>query len=348
MKKKSLRNLKDLAENSLIQANEIEQLEPVIKHFSFALTNQMQQLIEKTDKNDPIRKQFIPSIEELTIQDQESDDPIGDDTHAKVKGLVHRYPDRCLLMPIKMCPVYCRFCFRREKVSLRHETLSKDALKKAYEYIETHPEIWEVILTGGDPMILKPVILKKIIDCLSAIPHVEIIRIHTRVPVVASDYITYDMIQALQSSKTTYIVLHANHPNELTKDAEKAIGMLIDAGIPLLSQTVLLKNINDNIATLSTLMRQFVKLRIKPYYLHHPDLAKGTSHFRVTIKKGQKLMKDLRGKFSGLCQPTYVLDIPGGFGKVPIGPNYILEEKCDYCIEDYHGNIHKYKKILAK
>ncbi len=348
MKKKSLRNLKDLAENGFILPSEIEHLEPVIDQFSLALTSQMQQLIDKTDKNDPIRKQFIPSTEELTIKDEERHDPIGDDIHTKVKGLVHRYPDRCLLMPIQMCPVYCRFCFRREKVSLTHETLSKEELKIAYEYIDNHPEIWEVILTGGDPMMLKPAILKKIIDRINIIPHVEIIRIHTRVPVVASDHINHDMTQALQCNKTVYIILHANHPNELNQDAEEAICMLINAGIPILSQTVLLKNINNNIDTLSTLMKRFVKLRIKPYYLHHPDLAKGTSHFRVTIKEGQKLMKDLRGKFSGLCQPTYVLDIPGGFGKIPIGPNYISEEKCDYCVEDYQGNKHKYKKPLAK
>jgi lysine 2,3-aminomutase len=302
----------------------------------------MEDLIQLSNPHDPIKQQFIPGIEELNIKNEEMDDPIGDDKHSPVKGIVHRYPDRCLFMPIAICPVYCRFCFRREKVSRSSEKLSEEDFQNAYQYMENHPEIWEVILTGGDPLLLKPKTLKKIMTRISDIPHVDVIRIHTRVPVVASELIHSQMIEALKCSKTVYIILHANHPNEFTTAAIHAISTIIDAGIPMLSQSVLLKNINDNIETLSTLMRLFIKNRIKPYYLHHADLVKGTSHFRTSIAEGQKLMKEMRGKFSGLCQPTYVLDIPGGYGKIPIGPQYIHGNASQYCVEDYCGNRHAY------
>jgi lysine 2,3-aminomutase len=223
--------------------------------------------------------------------------------------------------------------------------MSPDQLEAAYAYIESHPEIWEVILTGGDPLILKPAMIKKILERLSTIEHVEVIRIHTRVPVVDSSRITSEMIAALQLSKPVYVVLHANHPDEFTPEAVAACAALVDAGIPMLSQSTLLKDVNDNIDVLSKLMRCFIRNRIKPYYLHQGDLVRGSAHFRTTIEKGQMLMKQLRGRFSGICQPVYVLDIPGGYGKMPIGPNY-LSKNCSaadsYCIEDYQGEVHTY------
>ncbi len=340
--KKTIRTLDALAKKNIIRDEDISNLMPVIEDLSLAITSDMENLIDKNDFEDPIKKQFIPSVEELQIHESEIRDPIGDDKYSPTKGIVHRYPDRCLFMPVSICPVYCRFCFRREKVSRASEKLDDKDFENAYEYIANHPEIWEVILTGGDPLVLKPKVLKKIMDRLSNIPHVDIIRIHTRVPVVSSQLIDNEMISALQSSKTVYIILHANHPNEFTEDAKNAIATIINAGIPMLSQSVLLKNINDNIETLSTLMRLFIKNRIKPYYLHHADLVKGTSHFRTSIANGQKLMKELRGRFSGLCQPTYVLDIPEGYGKIPIGPNYIQHGESHYCVEDYCGNTHTY------
>ncbi len=346
--KKSIRTLDELVQHHLVEKEDLPALQEVVDTFSLAITDQMHALIDKTNPHDPIAKQFIPRIEELAISPIERADPIGDDTYTTVKGITHRYPDRCLFTPVHVCPVYCRFCFRREKVGEASETLTAKELEKAFTYIHEHKEIWEVIITGGDPLILKPTILKKFIARLASIDHVEVIRIHTRIPVVESRRINSEMIAALQCNKAVYVVLHANHPQEITPDAIRACAALIDAGIPMLSQTILLKNLNDTIETLSTLMRCFIKNRIKPYYLHHCDLARGTQHFRTTIAHGQQLMKQLRGRFSGLCQPTYVLDIPGGYGKVPIGLDYIRAEnnnrdnELHYCVEDYRGHLHDY------
>lgn len=338
MTKKTLRTLDALAQHHLINTADIPALQEVVADFSVAITEQMHQLIDKSNPDDPIARQFVPGTEELKIAPNESVDPIGDDVHKKVKGIVHRYPDRCLFMPVKVCPVYCRFCFRKEKVGESSETINAAEMEAAFSYIESHNEIWEVIITGGDPLILKPTMLKKIITRLSEIEHVAVIRIHTRVPVVDSKRVTPELVAALKNKKTTYVTLHANHPKEFTSEAVTACAMLIDAGIPMLSQSVLLKNINDNIDVLSELMRCFVKNRIKPYYLHHCDLARGTEHFRTTIEEGQRLMRQLRGRFSGLCQPAYVVDIPGGFGKAPISSSYFNEGE----IEDYTGKKHLY------
>ncbi len=342
----SFKTLTALADHGLVRAQDLPALESVVENFSVGISGQMQQLINSADQQDPIAKQFIPSTEELNIADIERTDPIGDESFTAVPGLIHRYPDRCLLTPVHVCPVYCRFCFRKEKLGPNSATMSREELEAAYAYIEAHPEIWEVILTGGDPLILKPAVLKKIIDRLNIINHVDIIRIHTRVPVVESFRIDDDMIAVLKGSKPVYVALHANHPNEFTPEAVRAIAALVDAGIPMISQSTLLKDVNDNIETLSALMRCFIKNRIKPYYLHQGDLVRGTAHFRTTIEKGQMLMKQLRGRFSGLCQPVYVLDIPGGHGKMPIGPNYLTKEhECHYQIEDYQGNVHAYPPI---
>lgn len=336
---KPLRTLSDLVQQNLVEPTDVSALQPVVDDFSLAITDQMQRLIDKSNPDDPIAKQFVPSAQELTIAANESVDPIGDDVHKKVKGIVHRYPDRCLFMPVQVCPVYCRFCFRKEKVGESSETLTPDEMEAAFAYIEQHKEIWEVIITGGDPLILKPTALKKIMTRLNNIAHVEVIRIHTRVPVVDSRRINAAMMDALKCGKAVYVALHANHASEFTPEAIHACAMIVDAGIPMLSQTVLLKNVNDNIDALSALMRCFIKNRIKPYYLHHCDLARGTQHFRTTIAEGQRLMKQLHGRFSGLCQPTYVLDIPGGYGKAPIGPSYIDAEGN---VEDYLGCVHSY------
>lgn len=345
MSKKTLRTIKSLAKNHFIPPSAVIALEKVAEHFSIAITPQMQQLIDKNNPNDPIAKQFIPGLQELTISPHENPDPIGDHAHTKTKGIVHRYPDRCLFMPVQVCPVYCRFCFRKQSVGTSEQTLSPVELDAAFSYIAAHPEIWEVIFTGGDPLILKPATLKLLLQRLCDIPHVEVIRIHSRVPIVDSQRINHSMISALKCKNPVFLMIHANHPQEFTAEAIQACASLVDAGIPLLSQTVLLKDINDNIETLSQLMRCFVKNRIKPYYLHQGDLALGTGHFRTSIEKGQELMKQLQGRFSGLCQPTYVLDIPGGYGKSPLNGDYLRkdEQGDGYWVKDYQGNMHCYK-----
>ena len=319
-------------------------LSHVAKHFAIGISEHVAQHINPNDPDDPLRKQYVPDPQERTIQPEEQDDPIGDQPHTKVPGIIHRYPDRCLLTPIRVCAVYCRFCFRKEHIGPGSATLTPEELDQAMHYVATHPEIWEVILTGGDPLMLKPASLHNIMQRLDAINSVEIIRFHTRIPVVSPEKVTPALIQAIKStSKTPYVLLHINHAKELTTEAKQAIAQIIDAGIPMLSQTVLLRGINNDIDTLSELMKQLVKNRIKPYYLHHPDLAKGTQHFRVTIEEGQQLLARLRGRFSGLCQPDYVLDIPGGFGKVPSQQSYLQDRgEGRYDVFDHHGKQHFY------
>jgi lysine 2,3-aminomutase len=218
--------------------------------------------------------------------------------------------------------------------------LSPAALDRALAYVGSRPEIWEVILTGGDPLVLSARRLKDVVARLAAIAHVKVIRVHTRVPVAAPERVTAAMVRALRTSKATFVVLHANHPRELTAQVRAACARFIDAGIPMLAQSVLLRGVNDDAATLGALLRALVECRIKPYYLHHADLAPGTAHLRTTIAEGQALMRALHGRYSGLCQPTYVLDIPGGHGKSAIGPNYLSADGA--VIEDYCGRRHAY------
>ena len=295
--------------------------------------------------DDPIARQFLPSPRELDSRPEERADPIGDNAHSPVEGIVHRYPDRVLLKLVHVCPVYCRFCFRREMVGPgKAPSLSPAALEAALAYVRAHPEVWEVIVTGGDPFTVSARRMGALMRSLGDIEHVKIVRFHTRVPVVDPSRVTPGFVAALkQSGKTVYVGLHANHAREFTEAARVSIARLVDAGIPMLGQSVLLRGVNDDAATLAELMRAFVALRIKPYYLHHPDLAPGTAHFRVSIAEGQALMRALRGRISGLCLPDYVLDIPGGFGKSPIGPAYVHADADGTCaIEDFRGVHHAY------
>ncbi|MBP6104133.1 MAG: lysine-2,3-aminomutase-like protein [Gammaproteobacteria bacterium] len=342
------------SEQSPDQKNPQDPIVQVAEQFSVAVSEHLLRSIEASPnpKQHPMALQFLPTPAELNIRPEESRDPIGEESRSPVKGIVHRYPDRCLLMPLMVCPTYCRFCFRREKVSKKDQSLSSDELTKAYAYIAEHPEIWEVILTGGEPLMLKPEKLRAIIETLNTIDHVKVIRIHTRLPVFDPERITQTLVEALQSPKAVYVALHVNHPTELTEPTINACKRFIQAGIPMLSQTVLLKGINDDPAVIGQLMRDLVSHRIKPYYLHHGELAQGTSHFRTSIKQGQALLKALRGHYSGLCQPTYVLDIPGGYGKVPISsikPLRHVDDKtgaCHYRVEDYQGCEHDYVECL--
>ena len=311
-------------------------LSPVTDQFRLRITPDMA-------RPDPgLTRQFVPSLAELLIRAEELADPIGDRAHEPTPGLTHRYPDRVIVHATQTCEVYCRFCFRRETVGAQGH-LSDDDLDSAVKYIAATPAIWEVILTGGDPMTLSPRRLKSLIDRLAAIPHVEVIRFHTRIPVVAPDRVTEALLQALQTRPAVYVVIHTNHPAELTAKACDTLRRLSAAGIPLLSQSVLLKGVNDDATTLETLFRALIRNRVKPYYLHHADLAKGTSHFRTTVAKGQVLMAALRGRLSGICLPTYVLDIPGGHGKVPIGPAYVKPQAGAYMVEDPNGAHHIYE-----
>jgi lysine 2,3-aminomutase len=319
-------------------------LERVAARYAVAITPAMAELIDPNDPDDPIARQFVPDAAELDTRPPERTDPIGDDAHSPVEGLVHRYPDRVLLKLVHACPVYCRFCFRREMVGPAprgRRALSAAQRAAAYRYIAAHGGIWEVILSGGDPLVLPPKALGAAMRALAAIEHVKVIRLHTRVPAVAPQRVTPAMVAVLQApGKATYVALHANHPRELTTAARAACARIVDAGIPMLSQSVLLKGVNDDVATLTALMRAFVECRIKPYYLHHADLALGTAHLRTTIEKGQELMRAMRGRVSGLCQPSYMLDIPDGAGKVPIGPDYLGDMRANQRHTDHSDRGH--------
>ena len=316
---KHIRTIEALTAQGLAEPASQDDLQRVVEQFALRITPHVAAHLT----NPAIARQYIPTTDELVITPDELADPIGDEVHTPVKGITHRYADRVLLKPTHTCAVYCRFCFRRETVGQAEQSLTDAELQAALAYVQSHPEIWEVILSGGDPLVLSNRRLKVIVDALAAAPHVEVLRLHTRVPVVDPARITTELITALKSRLATYVVIHINHADELTDAVKSALARLVDAGIPLLSQSVLLRGVNDSVEALTRLMRALVANRVKPYYLHQTDLAKGTGHFRVPLAEGQDLMRQMRGPVSGLCLPTYVLDIPGGHGKVPVGPNYV-------------------------
>lgn len=344
MSKATLRGVSELVDAGLVAAGSASDLEKVAARYAVAITPYVRSLIEAGNDSDPIARQYLPDVRELSEHPAERADPIGDHACSPVEGIVHRYPDRALLKLIHVCAVYCRFCFRREMVGPgKDSALSDDAYAAALAYIRGHGEIWEVILTGGDPLMLSPRRLRQVMNDLAAIDHVRIIRLHTRVPVAAPERVTADAVSALKvTGATTWVALHANHPREFEGAARDACARIVDAGIPMVSQSVLLRGVNDDAATLEALMRSFVECRIKPYYLHHGDLAPGTAHLRTTLEVGQALMRGLRGRVSGLCQPDYVLDIPGGHGKSPVGPAYVSQGSDVYRVTDYCGDVHLY------
>ncbi|SFL86004.1 lysine-2,3-aminomutase-like protein [Methylobacterium pseudosasicola] len=341
---RTLRSAADLADAGLLSGPEADALRDVLARYAVSVTPDMAELIDLDDPADPIARQFVPQVAESVVAPEERADPIGDAAHAPVVGIVHRYPDRVLLKPLHICPVYCRFCFRREMVGPDGlGSLTEAELDGALAYIAGDARIWEVVLTGGDPFALSARRLGVIAERLAAIEHVRVMRIHTRVPVVKPDLVDADLVNALKRfGRAVFVALHANHPREFTPAARAACARLVDAGIPMVSQSVLLRGINDDAPTLEALMRRFVENRIKPYYLHHGDLAPGTGHLRTSLTEGQHLMRALRGRLSGLAQPTYVLDIPGGHGKVPVGPGYLRDSDGETRVTDPNGCEHTY------
>lgn len=335
-----LRTIGDLVEAGLVAPGDAPALKAVTSRYAVGLTPEIVELIDPSDPSDPIARQFIPSSLELDHKPEEIADPIADKPHSPLKGLVHRYPDRVLLKPLHTCPVYCRFCFRREMVGPDGDgTLSDAELAAAFDYISARPDIFEVIVSGGDPLMMSARRIGALARMAGDIGHIRVMRWHSRIPLVDPDRIDRSAIAALKEFPgAIYVALHANHPREFTPKGISAIARLVDAGIVLVSQTVLLKGINDDPVVLDALMRLFVANRVTPYYLHQGDLAPGTSHFRTTLAEGQAIMRRLRGRLSGLAQPTYVVDLPGGYGKVPIGPNYLSDDD----IIDPAGVSHTY------
>jgi lysine 2,3-aminomutase len=338
-----------LIEAGLAGPERLPELEAVARRYAIGLTPALASLVRSGDPGDPIARQFLPDPRELIRDPAERDDPIGDDAMSPVKGLVHRYPDRVLIKLVAVCAVYCRFCFRREQVGPGSGSLSAAEFAAAIDYLRAHSGIWEVILTGGDPLTLSPRRIAEATQTLAAISHVKVLRWHTRLPVASPERVTKAMARALMAEgKTTVVAVHANHPRELTESARSACRRLAAEGAMLVSQSVLLKGVNDDEDTLVDLMRAFVEAGVKPYYLHHGDLAPGTAHWRTPIARGQELMRLLRARLSGLATPTYMLDIPGGRGKVPIGPPWIHSgDNGEHVVTDPQGIQHVYLDPLG-
>ena len=333
----TLTSLADLTRAGVIAPEAAPALAPVAEAFRIRLTPAMADLVAVPG----VAAQFVPTLAEAVIRDEERHDPIGDHRFSPAPGLTHRYPDRVILAVTQACDVYCRFCFRRETVGASG-VLPEGDLAQALDYIAATPAIREVILTGGDPLSLSPRRLGAVLDRLAAIPHLDMLRLHSRVPVVAPDRMEDAMIAALERDIAVHLVIHTNHPAELTEAACAAFRRLSRAGVAMFSQSVLLRGVNDEADVLEALFRKLLKHRVKPYYLHHCDLARGTSHFRTTIAEGRALMAELKRRLSGLALPHYVLDIPGGAGKVPLTPAYAVAEAEDWTITDRLGGQHRY------
>jgi lysine 2,3-aminomutase len=331
----TLRSAEALAAAGLITPEAVSTAVAVERRYAVAIPPALRALIKTP--GDPIGLQFVPDAAELTTAPHEREDPIADDALSPIKGIVHRYPDRVLLKPLLICPVYCRFCFRREHVGPDGGVLTEAELEATYTWLAARPAIREVILTGGDPMMLSPRRLGAIVRALSAVPHIEILRVHTRVPIADPHHVTEALARALETEKSAWLVVHANHEGEFTDAARGALRRVLAHGVPLLGQSVLLRGVNDTAEALERLFRAMLAARVKPYYLHQLDPAPGTARFHVPIEEGRRLLATLRGRVTGLAWPTYVLDIPGGHGKVPIGPQYL---EADDQVRDWKGHMH--------
>jgi lysine 2,3-aminomutase len=316
----------------------------VSARYPVRLTNYYAALI--TQPHDAIWKQCMPDLRELEDTTQ-CPDPLDETALSPVPGLIHRYPDRVVLLVSNRCPVYCRFCMRKRLVGSGDAPMRDDELRNALQYIAAHADIHDVILSGGDPLMLDDASLQAILTGLRAIPHVAIIRIGTRVPVTLPSRITSELCVLLRTFHPLYINTHFNHPDEITADSRAACSLLADAGIPLGNQTVLLKGVNDSVETMRRLMTGLLALRVRPYYLHQMDLVQGTAHFRTSVRTGLEIVKGLRGHISGLAVPHYVIDLPGGKGKVALLPDDVEINGSTLLLRTYTGERVTYQDITT-
>jgi lysine 2,3-aminomutase len=318
---RTLRDAAGLVSAGLLPETQAAAIERVAEVYSISVTHAVQAVMDAADPADPVARQYIPDAAELATAPDEIADPTADAPFTPVKGVVHRYPDRALLKPLLACPVYCRFCFRREAVGPGGGLLTEAELDAALDWFARTPQVREAILTGGDPLMLSPRRLGHILTRLAALPHMDILRIHSRVPVADPGRVTEALGDVLASVQTPlFICVHANHAREFAAPgASEALARLHRSGAVLLGQSVLLRGVNDSVETLESLFRAMLRHRIKPYYLHQLDLAPGTARFRVPVEEGRALLRALRGRVTGLAWPTYVTETPGGGGKVPLG-----------------------------
>ncbi|MDA3893594.1 MAG: lysine 2,3-aminomutase [Salinivirgaceae bacterium] len=326
--------------------DERRDLKKTFGKFPLSITPYYLSLIDKKNyKNDPIFKQAFGGIEELTTINSEHEDPLSEDKDSPVRGITHRYPDRVLFHVSNVCSMYCRFCTRKRKVGDVDFVPSKDELAEGINYIKNTPQVRDVLLSGGDPFMLSDDKIDWLLSEISQIPHVEIVRIGTRIPVVLPYRITDNLVSILKKYQPLWINTHFNHPNELTTSSKEAVAKLADGGFPLGNQSVLLADVNDCTRIMKSLLHKLVQNRIRPYYLYQCDLSEGLSHFRTPIGKGIEIMESLIGHTSGFARPTYVIDAPGGGGKIPVMPNYIISWSTNKVVlRNYEGVITTYKE----
>ena len=324
--KNRITTLQDLKKYVSLTPEEEQGIEKCLATFRMAITPYYLSLIDLNDPEDPIRKQAVPSADELYFAPEESADSLHEDTDSPVRGLTHRYPDRVLFLLTDRCAAYCRHCTRRRLVGQTDNAMPKEQIDACIDYIRNHPEVRDVLLSGGDALMQSDEMLEYVISSLRQIPHVEIIRLGSRVPVVMPQRITQNLCDMLKKYHPIWINVHFNHPNEITTEAAAACARLADAGIPLGNQSVLLAGVNDCVHVMKKLVNDLVRIRVRPYYIYVCDLSLGLSHFRTPVSKGIEIIEGLRGHTSGYCIPTFVVDAPGGGGKVPVMPNYILSQ----------------------
>jgi lysine 2,3-aminomutase len=338
----SITSLDDLKKIMKLSNKEIMAVSNLKGRLPMRITPYFASLIYDTKYSDPMRRNVIPVVEELLQYSSEHSDPLHEKSFSPVKGIVHRYPDRVLFTVTQVCSNYCRYCTRSHSVG-KLDKLSRQDFEKAFDYIASHKEVRDVLISGGDPLTLNDDTLDYILSRIRSIEHVEIIRIGTRVPVVMPQRITDNLISVLKKYHPLFLSLHFSHPSEITDECAEACNKLADGGFPLGSQTVLLKGINDNVSVMKELMHKLLKIRVRPYYLYQCDLIPGSAHFRTTVKKGLEIIKGLRGFTSGYAVPTFVIDAPGGGGKIPLLPNYVVEHTTERIVmRNYKGVLCEY------
>ncbi len=333
----------DLRRILKLTEKEFEDLKRVTRKYPFSVTPYYLSLIDRNDPNDPISMQCVPSPEEEKLYFEVEEDPLGEEKDSVLPGLVHRYPDRVLLTVTNMCPVYCRHCTRKREWCGRRWMRKPDELERIYQYISDHEKVRDVILSGGDPLILGTGKLESILKGLRRIPHVEIIRIGTRCPVVLPQRIDEELVSVLKRYRPLWVNTHFNHPKEITPESGAACDRIICAGIPMNNQAVLLRGINDDVRVMTALCQGLLKIGVRPYYLFQCDPVSGTAHFRTSIDKGLEIIKGMRGHTSGLCVPNFVVDGPEGQGKVPLQPDNFAGKEKDYVfLKGYKDEVFRY------
>lgn len=330
-----------------LSAEEKNSIASVLSKFRMAITPYYLCLIDPDNENCPIKKQAIPSLYEMTIGENDMVDPLAEDTDSPVPGLTHRYPDRVLFLITDMCSMYCRHCTRRRFAGQHDQKMPQDRIDQAIEYIRKHDEIRDVLLSGGDALLVSDEILEDIIKRLRDIEHVEVIRLGTRTPVVLPQRITVEFTEMLKKYHPIWLNTHFNHYDEITKESKLAIDRLADAGVPLGNQSVLLRGVNDSVEIMKKLVQRLAYIRVRPYYIYQCDLSLGIEHFRTPVSKGIEIIEGLRGHTSGYCVPTFVVDAPGGGGKIPVMPNYLISQAPGKIVlRNYEGVISTYSEPI--